>query len=377
MGKTIVVLGWTVTALSTLRAVKPLKKLGYEIILAAGSRKSNIALHSNVSDRRLVFEGGLVEGLLRIGPSFPSKPILLLTDDYDVVEISHRREELKQYYNYLLPTHSTVRMLMEKSNFTRFALANDLPIPETIFINSEDDLRNAHERISFPFIVKPYLKHASKVDNQIQIEQLIRRLDRSHYQSAIVQRYVEGEDDNLFFVFLVFDEMGSLIHRMIARKLRQWPISYGTTSLAKTVDNERLWTETEKFIRAVDVVGYCSIEYKYDQITDRFYIMEPTIGRFNQQIALSVSSGVNIPLAMVKLISGETITMRDQKNDVFWIYESNDLLSFFKSKTRYGYLANFLKPSVKVLMDWRDFKPILYEVWMLAGKRIRKILRYA
>ena len=377
MDSIVIVLGWTVTALSTLRAVKPLKKLGYEIILASGSRSNNIALHSNVSDRKLVFEDGLVKGLLNIGPSFSSKPVLLLTDDYDVVEISHRRKEMEQYYHFLLPDHETVRMLMEKGHFTKFAREKDLAIPETIFIRSEDELRRAKEQIPFPFIVKPYLMHAVKIDNRMQLDKLIDRLDSTHYQSAIVQRYIPGEDDNLFFVFLVFDELGNLIHRMIARKLRQWPISYGTTSLAKTVENGKLWRETEKFIEAVDMVGYCSIEYKYDQRGDRFYIMEPTIGRFNQQIALSERSGMNIPLAMIKIIGGESIPARAQENDVYWIFESNDLLSFLKSKTNYGYLKNFLQPSATVLLDWSDFRPLLYELWTLAGKRVRKILRRA
>ena len=46
MGKVVIVLGRTVTALSTLRALKPIKKEGYKIMLATTDTKENIALHS-------------------------------------------------------------------------------------------------------------------------------------------------------------------------------------------------------------------------------------------------------------------------------------------------------------------------------------------
>lgn len=375
MDRTIIVLGNTVTALGTLRALKPLKGKGFKIVSATTGKEENIAYRSNIPDRKIILEDGLIQGLLRIGGTFPDKPVLLFTRDDEIVAVNQNRKEMEQYYTFLLPEQSTVDMLMEKMKFAEFAVAEKLSVPETVFVRGEDQLRDLADTLPFPFIVKPYLMHAGKIDDKAQLDEFIARLEPVHYQSMIAQEYVEGMDDNIFFCFLLFDAAGKVVHSMIARKLRQWPVSYGTTSLAVTVANKRLEEEVQKFIEATEMAGYCSIEYKYDPKTDRYLIMEPTIGRFNQQIALTIACGVNFPVAAVRLLVGEEVHIKEQKNDVFWIYESNDLFSYFKSETRYGYLENFFKPNVLVLFSLSDPGPIFYEVFSLGKKKMRKILR--
>ena len=374
MKKTVVVLGKTVTALGTLRAVRPLKKQGYKIILGTTDRKDNIALKSNIPNRKVIFSEGLIKGLQNLAKEFDSKPILLFTRDADVVEISENRKKIEPLYNFLLPSHEVVETLMEKGKFADFAEVRDLPVPKTIFVRTEEELKSIATHISFPIILKPYMLHAVRIDNERQLEQLAHKLEALHYHSMIAQEYIEGEDDNLFFCFLLFNKNGELVHSMNGRKLRQWPVSYGTTSLAITIENKKLDKEVQKFVKTTDLVGYCSIEYKYDINRDRYVIMEPTIGRFNQQIALSIASGVNFPIAMVKLLDGEEVKVKPQKNAIRWIYESNDLMSYFRSKTRYGYLKNFFKPKIQVLYSFTDPGPFLYELIDLAKKKLKKLI---
>ncbi|MCB0676732.1 MAG: hypothetical protein KDC30_08595, partial [Saprospiraceae bacterium] len=101
MEKTVVVLGKTVTALGTLRALKPLRREGYRIVLATTDTTENIALHSNIPDRKVVFSDGLVTGLLDLAAEFSGKPALLFTRDADIVEVSEQRELLEPHYRFL------------------------------------------------------------------------------------------------------------------------------------------------------------------------------------------------------------------------------------------------------------------------------------
>ncbi|MCB0618622.1 MAG: hypothetical protein KDC43_09360 [Saprospiraceae bacterium] len=375
MEKTVVVLGKTVTALGTLRALKPLRREGYRIVLATTDTTENIALHSNIPDRKVVFSDGLVTGLLDLAAEFSGKPALLFTRDADIVEVSEQRELLEPHYRFLLPSHEAVETLMEKGRFARFAADKGLSTPATIFVHSKAELLRVPDAIRYPFIVKPYLLHAERVDDEAGLHRLVGRLQALHFHSMIAQEYIEGNDDQLFFVFLLFDQESRLVHSMVGRKLRQWPVSYGTTSLAVTVDNHRLLAEVEQFRQSGDWKGYCSIEYKYDAPTDRYVIMEPTVGRFNQQIALTVASGVNFPVAMVRLLDGEQVSLKPQKNAIRWIYESNDLFSYFRAGNGYGYLRNFFRPRVQVLFSASDPAPLWFELTGLARKKMNKLLQ--
>ena len=100
--------------------------------------------------------------------------------------------------------------------------------------------------------------------------------------------------------------------------------------------------------------------------------MEPTIGRFNQQIALATASGINFPIAMIRLLEGKSVEQPEQKNDVFWINESNDFLAYLKSKRQYGYLKNFFKMKETVYFSTQDLSPFFFGIKQLISKLINK-----
>jgi predicted ATP-grasp superfamily ATP-dependent carboligase len=371
--KVAIVLGNTITALGTLRACEPLKKEGFRLLLVSTSRNDNIAIRSNVPDQKIVLADGLVSGILKMAGMFADKPVLLFTRDDEVIEISKNRENLSKHYRFLLPEEETVDTLMEKGKFAEFALHQNLNTPKTSFITNETELLKIGEKIRFPIIIKPYLRHAVKIENPMELRQLSAKMLPVHYRSMIAQEFIEGGDDQLFFCFMLFDRNRQLVRSMYARKLRQWPVAYGTTSLAITVMDDKLVKEVEKFIATVSLEGFCSVEYKYDAAGDRYLIMEPTIGRFNQQVELTVACGVNFPEAVVRLLTGGSVAHTEQKNGVLWVYESNDLFSYFRSDTKYGYVKNFLKPGVSVLFSLRDPGPLFFECYSLGIKKLRKI----
>ena len=58
---------------------------------------------------------------------------------------------------------------------------------------------------------------------------------------------------------------------------------YGTTASAEKKFNKFIHDESLRIFKAIDLVGYGSIEFKFDKKRNDFFLMEPTIGRFNQQ----------------------------------------------------------------------------------------------
>jgi len=380
MDKVVMVLGFSVTALGTLRSLRKLKKSGYSIYLVGVRDSHTIALSSNIPHRKIVLEPpSLYEGLLSIGEEFASKPVILFTQDDQVVELSGKQKQLSAFYSFLLPDAPLVELLMEKGRFSEFAANNQLAIPRTQFVKTAQGLREAGDQMGFPLIIKPYLLHAEKANNPEELAAIADQLNDLHYRSCIVQEYIEGEDDNLYFCFLLFNQDSELVSSMVAQKLRQWPIAHGTTSLARTVENEAIRKEVAAFCSSVQLKGFVSIEYKYDQKNQRYLIMEPTVGRFNQQVALTKACGINFPERLVRLLYGEPFEAeKKQTNDVYWIYESNDWFSFHNSRPRkYAYLRNFFRPHENVLFDPADPLPLFHELRELAGKKFRKLTRQA
>ena len=60
----------------------------------------------------------------------------------------------------------------------------------------------------------------------------------------------------------------------LAQKLRQWPIAYGTTSLSVSVNNDELLRKSIEIFKEFHMVGFCSIEYKLDKKSGKYFILE-------------------------------------------------------------------------------------------------------
>jgi D-aspartate ligase len=76
---------------------------------------------------------------------------------------------------------------------------------------------------------------------------------------------------------------------------------------------------TRSFIEKVGYVGMGSVEYKWDNSSRRFLIIEPTVGRTDLQEEIATLCGVNIPLAAYKHELGEPCTpYTAPRVDVVW-----------------------------------------------------------
>lgn len=373
--KQIIVLGASQTALSTLRCLIDLRKEGVKIILAYQKVKYKLAAFSNIAYEKIIIqEEDWAEGLLNIKDRFSNKPVLLFTQDDQIVSVSKISDKLKGYYLFLLPNEGLVTTLMEKDKFTTYAIQHKLSIPSTKIIHSRKELLQIDNDFYFPIIIKPYLMHALIARDKNDLNNIALSLAEVNLKSLIAQRFIEGDDDQLYFCFLLFDENSNVINHMLAQKLRQWPINSGTTSLAKTIDNNKLVDKSIKIFKKMNYTGFCSIEYKYDKQNDNFVIMEPTVGRFNQQVALTGACEINFPESFARLLFGEQIKSETYKHNQFWMFESNDFFSFIKNR-KYGLVSNYFKSNYKVLFNIYDPIPFLYEWFYMVKSKIKKTIR--
>ncbi len=84
------------------------------------------------------------------------------------------------------------------------------------------------------------------------------------------------------------------------KKIRQWPVDIGSTASTTVADEEFIKSEMIRIFNILNFRGFGSIEYKRNPLNNKFYIIEPTVGRLNQQEFVTTLHGVNLPLITYK-----------------------------------------------------------------------------
>lgn len=264
-----------------------------------------------------------IDSLLRLQRRLGQQPVLIVTDEMSLLTISEFRDQLAGYYRFHLPPHETVMMLHDKALFHEFAVANDLPVPNGAVIRQITDLTKL-DLIRYPAIIKPADKrhyHLQGVPRLIRVENreaaavACRKLLASASQ-IIVQECIEGPDTDIYFCLFYQGVTASAM--FCGRKLASEPPGMGSTAFCTSSPTQFLIEAAHEFIERVGYLGFGGIEYKWDAVTKRYVIIEPTVGRTDWQEEIATLAGVNIPLTGYYDECGMRYVPHEQIEGVVW-----------------------------------------------------------
>ncbi len=272
----------------------------------------------------------IIDTLIRIGESLPKKAPLFVTQDNVVKQISDNREELSKYYNFRLPNKEVVDIFLDKTNFHIWALENNLNVPESYICKSHEELAKVLNTVEFPVIIKPYEKstkwgHYSPSDKvyKLNVKKEIENISFDLFEASakiVVQQWIKGEDNNIFFCLVCYDGKSKCMAAITGRKLLQWPVFCGNTAAAVSVDNKEIQNMTTHIFDIVGYQGLGSMEFKYNDLDGKYYVIEPTIGRNDLQSGLSVACGVNLTAMSLAEFNGNVFQNRIRKQAT-WLSE--------------------------------------------------------
>lgn len=248
----------------------------------------------------------LIEGLLLLQKQLEATPLLFLTSDPQVQTISEHREHLAGKFQIRLPERDCIRQLMHKLSFQRIAESHGFPVPRTVGISCEKNLEEL-ANIRFPAVLKPGNKglyfankspRAQKVSTYEEAVSACRAI-LGQAPDLIVQEWVRGRESDIYFCLQYRGENGFTVSSFVGRKLRSWPPQTGSTaSCTAAPEVAPLLTRlTKEFFNETQLAGMCSMEFKLDQETGNFFMIEPTVGRTDWQEEIASINGVNIPLS--------------------------------------------------------------------------------
>jgi predicted ATP-grasp superfamily ATP-dependent carboligase len=357
---------------------------GHDVpVIAIASNPDYYACSTNVCKHILFADTGadeVIEVLKTLGPQLKQKAVLYPCHDKSVLKVSQCRSQLAPWYHLVLPEHQVVEMLMDKVKFYTYAQEAGSPIPETYFLYGRADAEAAAQKLTYPCALKPpyrpheWTRHTKqKAFKVADAEELLALYDHYHRWSdvLIAQQWIEGPEANLYSCNCYFDKNGHPVATFVARKLRQWPPLTGQSCLGEEVRNDFVLQETLRLFCSVGYRGLGYVEMKCDDLTGKYYIVEPNVGRPTGRSAIAEAGGVELHYTMYcDALNRPLPPNRQQKYEgVKWIHLLRDLQSAFYYWRRGKLTPKQWWRSVRgrkayAIFSWRDPRPFLKALQM-------------
>lgn len=247
----------------------------------------------------------LIKALIKLADQLPEKPVLFVTEEKTVRTISENRDRLLAFYQFRLPAHDRLMVLMHKQGFQALAEATGAPIPAVVQLQSTADLPKL-ALLTYPCVLKPSAKDYA-YGARFAKAYVVQTADEAaaRYREIapvcadlVVQQWIEGGDDDIYFCLQYIGDQGP-VSSFAGRKLRSWPPRIGGTASCTAAWEvaDELAALTSRFFAETGFTGMGSMEFKRDRRDGRFYMIEPTVARTDFQEEVATLNGVNIPLA--------------------------------------------------------------------------------
>ncbi len=295
----------------------------------------------------------LIENLIKLGNELEQKAVLYPCQDASVLLVSQNREKLKPYYHISLPSNETVELLMNKPRFYDFAQKENLPVAKFFILKERKDALEAVDKLDFPCVLKPHMRSPKwekntklKAFKVMNVDEFLETYDKICEWSDIlmIQEWIDGDDTSLYSCNSYYNKNSESLADFTAKKLRQWPILTGNTSLGVDVLDKMVLDVTTELFKKVDYVGLGYVEIKKDIKTGKYYIIEPNIGRPTGRSALAEACGVDLIYTMYCDCLGLPLpdSRTQELKNVKWIHLRTDLLSAY----------NYWKKGKLTFRDW-------------------------
>jgi predicted ATP-grasp superfamily ATP-dependent carboligase len=209
-----------------------------------------------------------------------------------------------------IPGSEAIRVAKSKTRTTALARTLGIPVPETYDRLEPDTIEDWAQtsKVQFPLVVKfaddshPDLwSPADRYRIVHSIDELGREYRRMHRVGPypLVQEYIEGGG---YGYFAITDSRGEPVVTFCHRRLREYPITGGPSTLCESVRDPVLIDLGTKLLRALGWRGVAMVEFKRDR--DGQYKLLEINPRYWGSLPLALACGVNFPQYQVEMALG-------------------------------------------------------------------------
>ena len=240
--------------------------------------------------------------------------VLLPMTDVTLQAVARARGTLTPLVEVPLPEWKQVTILQDKRQTLLLARQAGLSYPQTFLLHDNERVEDVAHTICYPAVIKPrfswFLRDAQWFAGRVQYarnpSELIAKYQQSHLliPYPLVQERIEGEGRGVFL--LVWD--GELKAAFCHRRLREKPPSGGVSVYCESVPLDEVLVEKSfALLRSVGWQGVAMAEFKIDRRDGEAKLIEVN-GRFWGSLQLCMDAGINFPLMLYRLATGERIS---------------------------------------------------------------------
>jgi predicted ATP-grasp superfamily ATP-dependent carboligase len=294
----------------TLAAVRSLGRSGVEVVVGESSRVA-ASFFSKYCSRSLVY------------PSVRQHPEAFLTflrrelrdTHYDLVMpmeeetlllLAQHREEFAPVARLPIPPYQVIARVRDKGWLLQHASQEGIPIPRTVWVEDLANLHTIKDAIPPPWVIKPRVSSGSfgiaYVDREEDLPEAYRKV-HSQFPFPLIQERIPLEGEAFGFSALL-DKSGQVKALFAHRRLREYPITGGPSTLRESVRHPRIEELGIRLLQSLDWHGVAMVEFKVDPRDNEPKLMELN-PRFWGSLALAIHAGVDFPYLLYKMAMGE------------------------------------------------------------------------
>ncbi|MEW6144886.1 MAG: carboxylate--amine ligase [Thermodesulfobacteriota bacterium] len=287
----------------------------------------------------------LIDTLINLGKRLGDKSVIFPCSDDSVLAISTHRDELTDWYEFVIPEHETIDLLIDKVKFYKYLERNGFSIPPTFYVTDKSELKEIANHVKYPCVVKPprpaqsWFKYFKEKALKIRSHQELLAVSDNCLRATdtfIIQEWIDGRDSNIYQYYYYFDKNYEPIINYTSRKLRQWHIETGEACLAEECLIDPVPRKSIDIYSRIHYKGITSLEIKIDENNGGYFIIEPDVGRPNTSIGLVEASGVPILYAMYCDALGLPMPTysTNKSGSIKWISLQRDIMAAIKYYAR-------------------------------------------
>jgi D-aspartate ligase len=307
------------------RAGIPVTGIAYE--------RTDFGIRSRYLARRIVAERDRDELLLAAlrEAARDGRPVLFPERDESVHVVLRHWDEIRELADLPLPDDARIVESLRRKDLLRAEAARaDVPVPETITPESEDEIRGSSLRP--PYLIKPvtgqefaYLFGEKLfVADDLDGAAAAWRRASDHGFETVVQELIPGSQEKIYSLFTYIGRDGEPLANVVGRKLRQGPLRFGTSAVFLVEYDERVLELGLRLLRTAGYRGFAQVEFAHDARDDTFRVLEVNT-RLPMWAGVAMSRYFDLAqIAYDDLCGKPAPPARTFRDEVAWVYFAKD-----------------------------------------------------
>jgi predicted ATP-grasp superfamily ATP-dependent carboligase len=364
-------------ALHSLPIVRSLGSRGMRVSMGSHRRVFSLSFYSKFCGDRIIYpppdqSDEFIAFMIQLVRS-RKFDILLPVRSTVTPLIAQHAQEFEPFVNFALPSLESMILANNKELTFRFAEKMKIPVPRTIYPRKFSEVEQEVKNFRFPVVAKALIASGSRglaylnsADELLRFAQKnLTSRSNTDQQKCIVQEYIRGPGCGFFSIFDRGEPKAIFMHR----RIREYPITGGPSTMAESYYHPRLKELGLKLLKALNWNGVAMVEFKLDLEDNEFKLMEIN-PRFWGSLNLPVACGVDFPYLFCLLAMKQDFepVLEYQEGVKFrWLFPGD----FMHLLAQYGlskdFYTDFFDSSVRYDISLSDIKPNIIELLLIAG----------